>query len=250
MFFLEHLGHAVWFAWRSLLAVPWAIVRFRALHTQLHQIFLGALPLALVGGMTLGAVIWMHARAPLRTVGGPEAVEIMPQALAKVVVLELAAIIAGLIVAARSGASLGAELGSMRLTEQIDAMEVLGLSPLRELVAPRVVACMLSLPLLAVFITYAALGAGYLSEAFGGTMTLTKYVNDSLRLLSLRDVIPSLFRTVVFGYLIGVTGCYYGLTAHGGTEGLGRATTRAVVVSIFLVFVADVVLVLLTQIVL
>ena len=216
----------------------------------MHQIFLGALPLALVGGVTLGAVIWMHARAPLRTVGGPEAVAILPQALAKVVVLELASIIAGLIVAARSGASLGAELGSMRLTEQIDALEVLGQSPLRELVAPRVVACMLSLPLLAVFITYAALGAGFVSETLGGSMTATKYINDSLALLTLRDALPSLLKTVVFGFLIGVTGCYHGLSAHGGTEGLGRATTRAVVASIFLVFVADVVLVMLAQIVL
>ena len=250
MRFREHLGRAAWFAGRSLLAVPWAFLRFRALHAQLHQIFLGALPLALVGGLTLGAVIWMHARAPLRTVGGPEAVEILPRALAKVVVLELASLIAGLIVAARTGAGLGAELGSMRLTEQIDALEVLGLSPLRELVAPRVVACMLSLPLLAVFITYAAIGAGYLSAAVGGTMTPTMYLNESLKLLTLRDAVPSLCKTVVFGYLIGVTGCYYGLTAHGGTEGLGRDATRAVVASIVLVFVADVVLVALTQILL
>jgi phospholipid/cholesterol/gamma-HCH transport system permease protein len=247
---LESLGQGVWFAWRSLLALPWALRRFRALLAQMHQIFLGALPLALVGGLTLGAVIWMHARAPLRTVGGPEAVEILPQALAKVVVMELASIIAGLIVAARTGASLGAELGSMRLTEQIDALEVLGLSPLRELVAPRVVACMLSLPLLAVFITYAAIGAGYLGEALAGTMSATRYLKESLTLLDLRDAVPSLLKTVAFGFLIGVTGCYQGLTAQGGTEGLGRATTRAVVTSIFLVFVADVVLVMLTQIVL
>jgi phospholipid/cholesterol/gamma-HCH transport system permease protein len=250
MRFLEHLGHAAWFAGRSLLAVPWALVRPRALLAQLYNIFLGALPLALVGGLTLGAVIWMHARAPLRAVGGPEAVEVLPRALAKVVVLELASIIAGLIVAARTGASLGAELGSMRLTEQIDALEVLGLSPLRELVAPRVVACMLSLPLLAGFITYAAIGAGYLSASISETMTPTKYLHESLTLLTLRDAVSSLVKTVAFGYLIGVTGCYHGLTAHGGTEGLGRAATRAVVASIFLVFVADVVLVTLAQILL
>ena len=208
--------------------------------------------------LTVGSRRRRHARRrhldarsrPLRTVGGPEAVEILPQALAKVVVLELASIIAGLIVAARSGASLGAELGSMRLTEQIDALEVLGLSPLRELVAPRVAACMLSLPLLAVFIAFAAIGAGYLSESVGGTMTVTKYLHECLTLLTLRDALSSLLRTVVFGFLIGVTGCYYGLTAHGGTEGLGRATTRAVVASIFLVFVADVLLVMLSQFVL
>ena len=93
-------------------------------------------------------MIWMHLRGALQTVGGPAAVQYLPQALALAVVLEFAPIAAGLIVAGRSGASLGAELGSMRLTEQIDALEVLGLSPLRELVAPRLLACMLALPLL------------------------------------------------------------------------------------------------------
>jgi phospholipid/cholesterol/gamma-HCH transport system permease protein len=189
----------------------------------------------------------MHAREPLRTVGGPAAVEILPRALAKVVVLELASIIAGLIVAARSGASLGAELGSMRLTEQIDALEVMGVSPLSELIAPRVVACMIGLPLLAVFITYAALGSGYFMEVLAGTMSLVRYRSETLSLLLLRDAVPSLLKTVVFGFLIGVTGCYCGLNAKGGTEGVGRAATRSVVGSVFLVFVADVVLVLLVQ---
>ena len=243
MRFLEHLGRAAWFAGRSLLAVPWAFPRFRALHAQMHQIFLGALPLALVGGLTLGAVIWMHARAPLRTVGGPEAVEILPRALAKVVVLELASLIAGLIVAARTGAGLGAELGSMRLTEQIDALEMLGRSPQRDLVAPRVWACMLALPLLNVFVIYLALASGYLAEAMGGRLTLMEYVNESMRNLALVDVIPATLKTVVFGFLIGVAGCFYGLRASGGTEGVGRAATAGVVVSILLVLVSDVILV-------
>ena len=110
---------------------------------------------------------------------------------------------------------------------------------------------MLSLPLLAVFITYAALGAGFASEAIGGSMTATKYINDSLALLSLRNALPALFKTVVFGFLIGVTSCYYGLSAHMAAQrDWGARQTRAVVASIFLVFVADVVLVSLTQILL
>jgi phospholipid/cholesterol/gamma-HCH transport system permease protein len=247
---LESLGHVTYFAIRVLLALPLGLTRFRELAVQLYQVFFKALPLALVAGLALGAVIWLHAREPLRTVGGPAAVEILPRALAKVVVLELASIFAGLIVAARSGASLGAELSSMRSTEQIDALEVLGVSPLAELISPRVLACMFGLPLLTVFITYAAIGSGYLMEVLVGAMSFTRYGNETLSLLLLRDAIPSLLKTVVFGYLIGVTGCYCGLNAHGGTEGVGRAATQGVVGSIFLVFVADVVLVVVAQLIL
>jgi phospholipid/cholesterol/gamma-HCH transport system permease protein len=250
MAFLESLGHMVFFAVRVLAALPGTIFRWREFSVQLYQIFLRALLLGLVGGMALGTVIWIHSRDPLRSVGGPPAVEILPRALAKVVVLELASLIAGLIVAARSGASLAAELGSMRLTEQIDALEVLGLSPLSELIAPRVLACMVGLPLLTVFIAYAAIGSGYLAELLVGTMSFMRYRNETLSLLLLRDALPSLLKTVVFGYLIGVTGCYCGLNAQGGTEGVGRAATQGVVGSVFLVFFADVLLVFLFQLVL
>jgi phospholipid/cholesterol/gamma-HCH transport system permease protein len=194
-------------------------------------------------------VVWIHLRGALAHVGGPGAVQYLPQALALAVVLEFAPLGAGLIVAGRSGAGLGAELGSMRLTEQIDALEVLGQNPLRELVAPRVLACMFTLPLLTVFIAYLAVGSGFLAEALGGSMTFTQYRNESLRVLFFADVIPAVLKTVVFGFLIGVSGCYFGMTARGGTEGVGRAATSGVVASIFLVLVSNVVLVRLIQMV-
>jgi len=248
--FLESLGHQTYFSLRALKSLPQALLqRPGALLVQLHQIFLGALPLALAGGTAVGAVIWMHGRNPLKAVGGPEAVSVLPQALSLVVVLELAPIIAGLIVAGRSGASLAAELGSMRQTEQIDALEMLGLSPLKELVGPRVLACMIALPLLTVFIATAALLAGLAAELLAGSMSVLQYQIACLKPLQLRDVVPSLLKTVAFGFLIGVTGCYAGLRAEGGTEGVGRAATRGVVMSIFWVLVADVLLVLLTQLI-
>ncbi len=245
---MENLGHFAHFAFRSLAALPFVLLRRPgALLNQLYQIFLGALPLAVAGGAAVGVVIWMHGRDPLRAVGGPQAVTILPQALSLVVVLELAPIVAGLIVAGRSGASLGAELGSMRLTEQIDALMMLGLSPLRELVGPRVLACMIALPLLTIFVAFAALGSGCLAEQIAGSLTWTQYQAEILRPLRLRDVVPSLLKTVAFGFLVGVTGCYAGLAAEGGTEGVGRAATRGVVQSILLVMLADVLLVLVTQ---
>ncbi|HMC63409.1 MAG TPA: ABC transporter permease [Gemmataceae bacterium] len=248
---LQSLGHYSHFALRALLAAPFALRRPRDFFAQLHEVLIGALPLGIVAGLAAGAVVWMHLRGTVKDIAGPESVQILPQALALAVVLEFAPIIAGLIVAGRSGASLGAELGSMQLTEQIDALEVLGLSPLRQLVAPRVLACVIALPLLTVFIAYLAILSGYLAEsAGGGSMSWMLYINSCRRALSLSTVIPPILKTAVFGFLIGVTGCYCGMSAEGGTEGVGRAAKRAVVISIFLVLVSDVLLVRLIQIVL
>jgi phospholipid/cholesterol/gamma-HCH transport system permease protein len=248
MDFLENLGRLTHFAGRALLALPWALRRPREVLAQLHSVLLGALPLGVTAGVAMGVVVWLHLRGALQTVGGPSAVTYLPQALALAVVLEFAPIAAGLIVAGRSGASLGAELGSMRLTEQIDALEMLGLSPLRELVAPRLLACMLSLPLLTLFITYLALGSGYVAEALGGSLSWAQYRNECLRVLTLRDAVPATLKTVAFGFVVGVVGCYFGMNARGGTEGVGRAATGSVVVSIFLVLVCDVVLVKIIQV--
>ena len=137
----------------------------------------------------------------------------------------------------------------MRQTEQIDALEVLGQSPLRLLVGARILACMLALPVLTVFIIYLSLGSGYLAEALGGSMTFTEYANRTLQVLTLRDVVSAVLKTMVFGYLIGLSGCYFGITATGGTEGVGRAATSGVVASIFLVLVADVLLVRLIKLI-
>jgi phospholipid/cholesterol/gamma-HCH transport system permease protein len=240
---LVGLGRFAHFALRTALILPTALRRPQDFLLQLYQVLFGALPLALTAGIAIGVVVWMHLRGSLQSVGGPGAVQYLPQALALAVTLEFAPISAGLLVAGRSGASLGAELGSMRETEQIDALEALGQSPMHMLIAPRVLACMLAMPLLTIFVAYLALCAGYAAEAIGGSLSGTQFVTEVLRVLTLHDVVPATLKTVVFGYLIGVTGCYHGLNATGGTEGVGRAATRGVVGSIFLVLVADIVLV-------
>jgi phospholipid/cholesterol/gamma-HCH transport system permease protein len=242
--FLENLGCYAHFAVRSVFVLPLALTRPRDLIAQFAQVLLGALPLGIVAGLALGVVIWLHLHHLLERFS---AAQYLPQAVALAVVLEFAPTGAGLIVAGRSGASLSAELGSMRLTEQIDALEVLGLSPMRMLVAPRVLACMLALPLLTVFIDYFALLGSYFAEVLGGNLSLLQYRNEALRGLRLGDVIPATLKTIGFGYLIGVTGCYFGMSATGGTEGVGRAATRGVVVSTLLVLAGNVLLVRLIQ---
>ena len=245
---LAAVGRYVHFAARSLTASFLAVRRPRDLLQQLYQVHVGALPVSVVGGLALGIIIWMHLHGVLIRFG-PGNVQLLPQALALAVVLELGPMGAGLIVAGRSGASLGAELGSMRLTEQIDALEVLGSSPIRTLVGPRVLACMIALPLLTVKIICLAIAGGFLAEQLGGNMAWGEFRNACLSGLRLADVIPAILKTVVFGYLIGVTGCYCGMSAEGGTEGVGRAATRGVVYSTLLVVISDVILVRIIQLI-
>jgi phospholipid/cholesterol/gamma-HCH transport system permease protein len=242
---LEATGRYTHFAAKALPAAVESALRPGDVLRQLYSILLGALPLAGVTGLALGVVVWIHMRGVI----GPQYVHQVPEYLALAVVLEFAPLGAGLIVAGRSGASLGAELGSMKLTEQIDALEVLGQSPMRLLVGPRVLACMLTLPVLTVYVAVLSIGSSWLAEMVGGTLSWTQYRQDVFRSLSPAKMIPATLKTVVFGYLVAVTGCYCGMTADGGTEGVGRAATRGVVLSIFAVMLSNVVLVKLIQVV-
>ena len=206
-----------------------------------YTVLVGGLPLAAVLGLALGAVTWMHTRGVLERTAG--ATELLPTVLAAAVLLELAPVGAGLIVAARTGASLGAELASMRVGEQVDALELLGVSPVRRLVGPRVLACVLAVPLLHVLVAALALGSGFLAEATAGQTTWLKYQAAVLAELRLNEVVSAGLKTLAFGALVGVTGCFVGLTAGGGSEGVGRAATDSVVVCSLLVLAADVLLV-------
>jgi phospholipid/cholesterol/gamma-HCH transport system permease protein len=246
---LENLGLYAHFAIRALAAALGAWLRPAELLRQLYLLFVGALPLGIAAGLALGFVVWIHLHGAVP----PEAREQVPKYVAMAVALEFAPLSAGLILAGRSGASLGAELGSMRLSEQIDAIEVLGLSPMKQLVGPRVLAAMIALPLLTVVIGHVAMGSSYLAEAMGGTMTWTRYWSVVQSGLTgdpmLLKIILSTLKTIVFGYLVAVTGCFHGMNATGGTEGVGTAATRGVVVSIFMVLIANVFLVKLIELV-
>lgn len=245
MHWLEEMGRFGHLAFLALPAALDALRRPSECLRQLHTILLGALPLGLVAGLALGAVVWIH----LHGVVEPEYVHKVPEYLALAVVLEFAPLGAGLVVAGRSGASLGAELSSMRITEQIDALEVLGVSTMRHLVGPRVLACMATLPIMTIYIAFVAIAGSFVAEMLGGSLSLTQYETDVWRGLAKAKMVSSTLKTVVFGFLIAVTGCYVGLTASGGTEGVGLAATRGVVGATFLVLIANVALVKLIQVV-
>ncbi len=236
---LEVCGRFAHFAGRAFVSALAVVPRPADWLRQLYTVLLGALPLGLVAGFAMGVVVWIHLHGVVES----PYIHKVPEYLALAVVLEFAPLGAGLVVAGRTGASLGAELASMRLTEQIDALEAMGQSPQKHLVGPRVLACILALPALTIFIAVIAIGSSYVAELVGGTMSATQYQSDVFRGLAQAKAIPSTLKTTVFGYLVGVAGCYHGMNAAGGTEGVGRAATRGVVGATLLVLCANVLLV-------
>ncbi len=131
----------------------------------------------------------------------------------------------------------------MKITEQIDAVEMLGMSPLKRLVAPRVLACILTLPLLTIFMAALALGGAFAAEMLTGSLNSVQYETATWSGLHFEDVLPAIAKTGVFGFLVGVSGCYFGMKAAGGTEGVGKAATHGVELAILLVLLANVILV-------
>ena len=245
---VARVGQWAAFTARAWLAAVLAVVRPGDWLRPFYSTLIGGLPLACVLGVALGAVVWMHTRSILeRSVGNAE---YLPTALAAAVLLELGPVGAGMIVAARTGATLGAELSSMTVNEQVDALQLLGVSPMNRLVGPRVLATILAVPLLHVVVAGLAVGSGYAAEAVGGNMPWVKYQTLVLQELRLNEVLPAGLKTLAFGGLIGATGCFVGLSARGGSEGVGRAATNSVVACTLLVLLADVLLVGLIQVVL
>lgn len=160
-------------------------------------------------------------------------------AIATVVVLsmtrELGPVLAGLMVAGRVGASMAAELGTMRVSEQIDALVTLSINPMRYLVVPRVLAALISLPILVLIADIIGVMGGYLVSVYQLNFNASHYVEQTLAFLEMRDVMSGLIKAGVFGFIVALMGCFHGYTSKGGAAGVGHATTRAVVSSSILI---------------
>jgi len=229
------------FAARGVLAAPWSSVRRAGeVVRQFERVTWGSLPIVTVAGLSIGVVTWLQTRR-LLVAYGSEA--ILPSVLSVAVLGETGPVLAGLLVAGRMGAGLAAELGSMVLTEELDAREVLGAPVMPTLVAPRVLACALAVPFLTVVLDGAAVAGGLAAELTAGGMTAEVYWQRSLLLLKIPVIVPATLKTGVFGLLVGLVGCWTGLTGGRSAESVGRAATLGVVRSMVSVFAADVVLV-------
>jgi phospholipid/cholesterol/gamma-HCH transport system permease protein len=207
---------------------------------QVFEIGWRSAPLIVLSGIAVGAVLSMHTRSTLERFG---AEAMIPTALAFALVKETGPLITGLLVSGRVSAGIGAELGGMRVTEQIDALESLAVDSFKYLVVTRVVACVVALPLLTVLMNASGLLGGFLGETVISNMSLTLYFTSAFGSLSFSDFIPPTLKTMVFGFMIGTTSSYLGYNAKGGAEGVGRASTQSVVLSSIFLIVVNVVLV-------
>jgi phospholipid/cholesterol/gamma-HCH transport system permease protein len=207
---------------------------------QIFEIGWRSAPLIVLSGLAIGAVLSMHTRSTLERFG---AESMIPAALAFALVTETGPLITGLLVSGRVGAGIGAELGGMRVTEQIDALDSLAVNSFKYLVVTRVIACVIALPLLTVLMNAAGLLGGFFAETVISGTSFTFYFHSAVSSLGFADYIPPTLKTMVFGFLIGTTSAYFGYNATGGAEGVGRASTQSVVLSSIFLIVVNVLLV-------
>ena len=198
------------------------------------------MPLVALAGAATGVVLSLQTRASLARFG---AESLLPAVIIHSIVEESGPIITGLIVAGRVGAGIGAELGSMRVTEQIDAMEASAVDPYKYLVTTRVLACILMLPLLTLTADFCGILMGWVTTTLSAPVSLQLFLDTGLRTVQFNDFIPPTLKTAVFGLIIGLIASFQGMRTQGGTEGVGRAATNSVVLSSLFVVLADVFLV-------
>ena len=203
-----------------------------------------SLGLVAITAFIMGLVITIQSRPTLVEFG---AQAWLPKMVSVSLVREIAPVITALICAGKIGSGIGAELGSMKVTEQIDAMEVSGTNPYKYLVVTRVLACTLMIPILAILADSVSLYGAYLGSNIHGVVSWKLFWNQVFDTLVFADVIPSILKTFFFGFTIGIIGCFKGFNSNKGTQGVGLAANSAVVISSLLVFIIDLIAVQITD---
>jgi phospholipid/cholesterol/gamma-HCH transport system permease protein len=202
---------------------------------QMDIIGVGSLPIAMLIGFFSGAVMALQMSRALSQYGATGQVG---QITAIALVREMGPVLTAILVAGRNASGMASELGSMKVTEQIDAMRALGTDPVKKLVTPRLIATCFTLPLLTIIADMIGIFGGYLVAVPLLALTTTPhYWNTAWRALEYNDIAQGLLKPLIFAYIIALVGCYYGLSTTGGTQGVGRATTQAVVIASVWIFV-------------
>ena len=209
---------------------------FKEFFKQCYQIGYKSLPLISITGAIMGLVLTIQSRPVLDKFG---AVSLLPSMVVISLIREIGPVITGLICAGKVGSGLGAELGSMKVSEQIDAMEVSSTNPMRFLVVPRVLAATLMLPILVLYADALGILGSWIGSNIKGDITLILFISKAFRHLEVIDFLPALIKTFFFGAAIGLVGTYKGYTAGRGTESVGKAANSAVVLASLLVIIID-----------
>jgi phospholipid/cholesterol/gamma-HCH transport system permease protein len=241
----EWLGDLGAFCWRLAGATVTPPYEGRELIRQMDEIGSKSLPLVALAGAATGVVISLQTRDSLNQFG---ARSLLPAVIVFSLLKESGPIITSLVTSGRVSAGIGAELGSMKVTEQIDAMEASAVDPYKFLAATRVLACVAMLPLLTLAADFCGVVWGWVAVSMTDPVSFQYFIQSGFKNLAFSDFIPPTLKTAVFGLIMGVIACFQGMHTHGGTEGVGRAATTSVVISSLLIIIADVVLVRLIQV--
>jgi phospholipid/cholesterol/gamma-HCH transport system permease protein len=217
---------------------------FEEFFRQCYLVGYKSLPLVVITAFIMGLVLTIQSRPTLVQFG---AQSLLPAMVSVSLVREISPVITALICAGKVGSGMGAELGSMRVTEQIDAMDVSGTNPFRYLIVTRVLATTLTIPILSNLSNAVSLYGGYLGVNIRGQISWGLYWTQVFNALSFGDVLPSIAKTFFFGFAISIVGCYKGFNSMKGTEGVGRSANSAVVVASLLVFIIDLIAVQITD---
>jgi phospholipid/cholesterol/gamma-HCH transport system permease protein len=242
--FFREAGETSAFAGRFFREVFLPPYEFREILRQSYEIGYRSLPLVGITAFIIGLVLTLQSRPTLVEFG---AEAWLPSMVGISIIREIGPVIIALICAGKIGSSIGAELGSMKVTEQIDAMEVSGTNPFKFIVVTRVLSATLMIPILIIIGDTIALYGAYLAVNIKGAVSFTLFFHQVFDALSFSDFVPAFIKTFFFGFAIGIIGCYKGYHSKKGTEGVGRSANSAVVIASLLVFILDLITVQITE---
>jgi phospholipid/cholesterol/gamma-HCH transport system permease protein len=217
---------------------------FKEFIKQCYSIGYKSIPLVAITGFIMGLVLTLQSRPTLAKFG---AESWLPGMVALSLIREIGPVITALICAGKISSGIGAELGSMKVTEQIDAMEVAAINPFKYLVITRTMATTLMIPLLVILADAVGILGGYIGVNIHGDVSFSRYVAKIFEILTFSDIFPATIKTLFFGFFIGMIGCYKGFNAANGTESVGKAANSAVVTASLTIFIIDMLAVQLTD---
>lgn len=242
-FFID-LNNALQFVLRFFREVLKPPYEFKEIIRQCYQVGYRSLFLITLTGFITGLVFTKQSRPSLSEFG---ATSWLPSLVAIAIIRALAPLVTALIAAGKVGSNIGAELGSMKVTEQIDAMEVSAVNPFKFLVVSRVLATTLMIPMLMCYTGLVGMLGSYLNVHMNEQTSFISFFQAAFGSISFLDIFSSLIKSIVYGFTIGIVGCYKGFHASNGTEGVGKAANASVVLSMFLIFVEEILIVQITN---
>jgi len=236
---IESIGEILVFLYKSIIASFTRPVNLRLVFEQIDDIGFKSIPIVIASAIAIGMVMvvqlaWGFAWFGAKGVVGP--------VVSLSFVRELGPVVTSLLVGGRVGAGITAEIGSMKVTEQIDAIRTMGADPMKKLVAPRLLAAIISFPFLAIIADFSGIFGAMIMSKIDLDVQPRLFISSILEWVAIDDFISGIAKTFFFGIIVAIAGCYIGMKAEGGTQGVGRATTETVVVALLLIIIGDFIL--------